>query len=252
MKWVVRAGLVFCILIVGTIVKVEREEGPLARDWQTANRDSVGIAPVPSEHPDPVIQIYGARAWGWRGYLGIHTWISTKRRGADRYQVYELVGWRAYRGVLMVSVSNRPPDGRWFGKAPALFLDLRGPQYEAVIGKIERAVERYPFADFYRVWPGPNSNTFTSFVARQVPELRVDLPPTAIGKDYLPTGVFAEAPSGSGYQFSLAGLIGVMLAREEGLEVNLLGLTFGVDPLDLAVKLPGIGRLGVRPRPGTS
>jgi hypothetical protein len=46
------------------------------------------------------------------------------------------------------------------------------------------------------------------------------------------------------YQLSLLGLLGLSLAREEGLELNLLGLTFGGDPLDFAVKLPGIGRLG--------
>jgi hypothetical protein len=30
----------------------------------------------------------------------------------------------------------------------------------------------------------------------------------------------------------------------EGLELNLLGLTFGVNPFDPALKLPLIGRLG--------
>ena len=35
----------------------------------------------------------------------------------------------------------------------------------------------------------------------------------------------------------------VMLATEEGLEVNVLGLSLGVDPLDFALKLPGVGRL---------
>ena len=43
---------------------------------------------------------------------------------------------------------------------------------------------------------------------------------------------------------SLFGLLGLSMAREEGLEINLLGLTFGLDPLDFALKLPGIGRLG--------
>ena len=36
----------------------------------------------------------------------------------------------------------------------------------------------------------------------------------------------------------------MLVALEEGMEVNLLGLTLGIDPLDLALKLPGIGRLG--------
>ena len=84
-------------------------------------------------------------------------------------------------------------------------------------------------------------------MARAVPELRVDLPPTAIGKDYLPGGALvAGTPSGTGYQVSLFGLVGVLVAVEEGLEINLLGLSFGIDPLDLALKLPMAGRISLR------
>ena len=32
---------------------------------------------------------------------------------------------------------------------------------------------------------------------------------------------------------------------EEGIEINLLGLTFGVDAKTPAIKLPGVGRIGV-------
>ena len=78
-----------------------------------------------------------------------------------------------------------------------------------------------------------------------MPELRVDLPPTAIGKDFLPNGaVAAAAPSGTGYQVSLFGLLGVLGALEEGVELNVLGLSFGVDFNTPAVKLPGLGRIG--------
>jgi hypothetical protein len=81
-------------------------------------------------------------------------------------------------------------------------------------------------------------------VARQVPALRLDLPPTAIGKDYLgPTTVVAPAPSGTGWQLSLMGLAGVTVARDEGLELNLLGLGFGIDVDDRGLRLPGLGRL---------
>src|SRR5439155_344125 len=112
------------------------------------------------------------------------------------------------------------------------------------------AVAAYPYPQSYRAWPGPNSNTFTAFIARAVPELRLDLPSNAIGKDYLPNGsVFAAAPSGTGYQLSLFGLAGVLAAREEGLELNLLGLTFGLDLASPGIKLPGIGRLGLPSAP---
>ncbi|WP_376967192.1 hypothetical protein ABNQ39_33245 [Azospirillum sp. A26] len=77
-----------------------------------------------------------------------------------------------------------------------------------------------------------------------MPDLRLDLPSTALGKDYLGRAMFARAPSGTGWQISLFGVAGLLLAVEEGVEVNVLGLTIGIDPLDLAVKLPGIGRVG--------
>jgi hypothetical protein len=44
-------------------------------------------------------------------------------------------------------------------------------------------------------------------------------------------------------------LLGIAAAREVGLEINIAGLTFGIDPLGFAVKLPGIGRVGAPREP---
>ena len=115
-----------------------------------------------------------------------------------------------------------------------------------MIKAIRAAVARYPYPHEYRAWPGPNSNTFTAYIARQVPDLGLDLPSNAVGKDFLPEGaLFASAPSGSGFQVSLFGLAGVLLAVDEGFELNLLGLNIGVDAAVPALKLPAIGRLGL-------
>jgi hypothetical protein len=43
-----------------------------------------------------------------------------------------------------------------------------------------------PYPNTYRPWPGPNSNTFLAHIARQVPELVIQLPSNAVGKDHLP------------------------------------------------------------------
>jgi hypothetical protein len=45
-------------------------------------------------------------------------------------------------------------------------------------------------------------------------------------------------------QVSLFGLAGVLVGLEEGLEVNLLGLSFGIDLNRPALRLPVAGRLG--------
>ena len=101
------------------------------------------------------------------------------------------------------------------------------------------------YRDGYRLWPGPNSNTLVAELVRAVDELQVDLPPTAIGKDFLPNWrIVAPAPSGTGWQVSLGGALGVLVALEEGIEINLLGAVFGVDLNPPAFKLPIVGRLG--------
>lgn len=97
-----------------------------------------------------------------------------------------------------------------------------------------------------RVGPGPNSNTFTVHVVRETSELQPDLPPTAMGKDFFLNNSFIDwAPSGTGFQASAFGLLGLMLGIEEGVEVNVLGLTFGVDLNPPALKLPLVGRVGI-------
>lgn len=212
-------------------------------DWRDANREPVGLAPDPVRTHEAVVQVYAARTWGWRGTFGVHTWIAVKRTAAPHYTVYEVIGWRLRWSGSALVVSERAPDGRWFGNAPEVVAERRGMGVDALIARIERAARAYPYARQYTVWPGPNSNTFTAFVARSVPELKVDLPPTAIGKDYLGDRFVAPTPGG-GYQLSVGGVFGVMASRVEGLEINLLGLTFGVDPFSPALKLPLVGRIG--------
>ena len=213
-------------------------------DWRTASREPVGLAPDPAAHPEAVIQVYAARTVGWRGVFGVHSWVAVKPARASEYTVYEVIGWKLRWDDTAVSIRSREPDGRWFGNEPELLADKRGAAAEALISRIDKAAKSYPYAQEYSAWPGPNSNTFTAWITRAVPELRVDLPPTAIGKDYLGSSVIASAPSGSGGQFSVAGVLGVTLSSVEGLELNLLGLTFGLDPWPPAIKLPLLGRLG--------
>jgi hypothetical protein len=57
---------------------------------------------------------------------------------------------------------------------------------------------------------------------------------------------FGPTPSGTGWQVSAWGVLGAALARAEGLELHFLGATIGIDPQDLAIKLPGLGVLGLR------
>ena len=116
-----------------------------------------------------------------------------------------------------------------------------------MVPKIRAAVEGYEWRSFgdYRAWPGPNSNTFVAAVLAAVPELRVALPPTAIGKDFPYDGdAFGLTPSGTGIRVTFGGYLGLAIGWVEGLEINVLGAVFGIDLRRPAVKLPGVGRVG--------
>lgn len=246
MKWLFRVLLLLWLLLAGPMVMLIFGPLDLEGDWSTTNRRSAQLAPLPARYPNAVIQVYAARTWSWRGAFSIHTWIATKRSQAAAYTVYQVIGWHQYQHQSNVIIEYDTPDRYWFGQQPYLLLDLRGQtQIEALITQIETAVAHYPYQNHYRIWPGPNSNTFTAFIARAVPELGLKLPPTAIGKDFLSPGQFLmTAPSGRGVQFSFYGLFGMMVGLEEGIELNILTLNLGIDPLGLAIKLPGIGRMG--------
>jgi hypothetical protein len=240
--------LVLLIALVTTPVlwKVSMGVANPFRHWSEARWDSAGLAPDPATTSEAVVQVYAARAWGWKGIFAVHTWLVMKREGASRYDRYEVVGWGVRHGRPAVRRDMRAIDGYWAGNLPHIVVDRRGPEAEALIERIEAAIETYPYPNQYRAWPGPNSNTFIAHIARSVPDLGLELPPTAIGKDYLANGsLLASTPSGTGYQLSLLGLLGLSVGRDEGLELNLLGLTLGVDPFDLAIKLPAVGRIGL-------
>lgn len=215
-----------------------------AQDWRNAPAQTAGLAPDAATTPEAVVQVYAARTVRWRRYFGVHTWIAVKPSYATEFKVHEVTRFQLRRTGTTLLARNRAADGYWYGNKPELLSDVRGPGVDELIKRTEAAIAEYPYAKKYRAWPGPNSNTFTAFVARQVPELRLDLPPTAIGKDYLGKSPVRQTPSGTGAQVSLMGAAGVLIGWEEGVEVNLLGLTFGVDPKSLSLKLPLIGRIG--------
>src|SRR5580704_10755442 len=242
--WLLSIPAFLALYVFTAVMFVHATRSDAAEDWRTASREPVGLAPDPATTREAVVQVYAARALSWRGYFAVHPWVAVKRTGAHAFTVYEVNGWRLGRAGTSVLASNRPPDGRWFGNRPELLADRRGAGVDELIDRIEAAVGSYPWKATYRVWPGPNSNTFAAHVLRAAPELRVDLPPTAIGKDYLGALPIAKLPSGTGAQLNLLGVAGIAVGLEEGVEVNLLGLTFGIDPRHLALKLPIIGSVG--------
>jgi hypothetical protein len=243
LKWLsLGFGLFYVLPVIAQGVLYLRS-GPQAH-WSRADRSSIGIAPVAAQTSEAMVQIYAARTWGWRSIFAIHTWVAIKPAHASDWERLEVIGFGVGRGRPAVRASSGPPDTRWFGHDPAVLAELRGANAEAAIPRLRAAAAAYPYPKSYKPWPGPNSNTFTAHLARSVPELRLDLPATAIGKNYPIGSFFSSTPSGTGWQFTAGGFAGIAVGLEEGIELDLFGLSAGLDFKSPALRLPGLGRLG--------
>ncbi len=216
-------------------------------DWRTADRSSINIAPLPAETKEAIVHVYVARTFNWHKYLAVHSWVAFKEKHAKAYEVCHVIGWQVRNGGEAVSCQKDIPDRKWYGSDPELITDIRGEKAEAAIPQIKTAIQSYQYPNFYRMYPGPNSNSFVSHIIRNVDQLQQELPPNAVGKDWIGEGDwYAMSESGTGVQISFFGLLGITLGLAEGVELNLLGLSFGVDILRPAIKLPAVGRLGFK------
>lgn len=211
-------------------------------DWRAADRSSAGLLRPAAEQRDAVVRVFSARTVSWRGIVASHSWIVVKDADAPAYQRYDYTAWGQ-----PIWVDRFVADGRWFGSAPELVFAADGAEATAMIPRIRSAIAGYRYAKLgdYRLWPGPNSNTFVAVVMAAVPEMRASLPATAIGKDFPYDGRWIGlTPSGTGVRLNLGGYLGVTLGWVEGLEVNLLGAVAGLDVRHPSLKLPGLGRVG--------
>ncbi len=154
--------------------------------WQTASREPAGIAPAPNEEQRAVIEVYAADAYGWKGIFAVHTWIALKEPYAEKYTLFEVVGWRVEDGrPALRQTQTKTPDKYWYGAKPEKLLSIKGDNAAQLIPKINAAIKRYPWTNEYQVFPGPNSNTFPAWIAREVPELGLELPFSAFGSGFV-------------------------------------------------------------------
>jgi hypothetical protein len=233
--------IVFVLPVAAKALLWSLEERP--RNWWEARWTSAGILPAPADDPEPRVYVFAARTGGWRSIFAVHTWIVVKPAGAGTYTRYDVTGF----GSRPIRVNGYVPDSYWIGNRPEMIAAIGGARAAAAIPKIERAVASYTFAGegAYRMWPGPNSNTFVATMLRAVPEFEVAMPPEAIGKDFRADGaLFGLTESGTGVEMNVFGLLGLKIGRIEGIEVNVLTLVAGLDARGPALKIPAFGRIG--------
>ncbi len=174
------------------------------------------------------------------GCCRAHCRIVLKESGAATYDRYEVIGWRK-----PMRHNAHLPGAYWYSNDPRIVFACTVQQAAAIVPRARAAIAAYPHHErgSYRLWPGPNSNTFVAWLMREVPEINIALPP-AIGKDFVANGDWlAPTPINTGWQISIDGYAGAALAWREGVEVHLLDQTLGISPFAATVNLPGIENL---------
>jgi hypothetical protein len=212
-------------------------------DWHSADRSSARLLPSPQQLPSAVVRVFSARTVSWRGIIATHSWIVIKDQDAANYERFDYTAWG-----LPIWKDRFVPDGRWFGSVPEVIFAADGAAAARMIPAIRAFIRNYRYSGRgdYRLWPGPNSNTFVAAIIQAVPGMRACLPPTAIGKDYPYDGRWLGlTPSKTGIRINLGGYAGLTLGWYEGIEMNLLGLVAGLDIRRPALKLSGLGRIGI-------
>ena len=235
--------VIFTLFLVPIIARAALYAvGSEPRSWRDADWSSTGLLPKASADPKARVIIFTGTAGTWKGIFAVHSWIVVKHANASAWTRYDVVGWGE-----PVRTNNWPADGRWFGNLPVAIADISGADAEKLIPQIETEIANYRFARAgdYRIWPGPNSNSFVAAILRSIPQLGISLPPNAVGRDFR-GGVYAGlTDSRTGIELNLNGLAAVKLGWVEGIELNLLGLVAGLDLQHPGLKLPGFGRVGL-------
>jgi hypothetical protein len=230
------------LLPLGIAALLHQRSG-IGADWWSADRSSIGNLPPAGLHRAAVVRVFAAPTVRWRGIFAVHSWIVLKPEGASAYTRYDYTAWDD-----PIRVNGFEADGRWFGRSPELIFAADGAAAAEMIPRMQAAIEAYGWRNRgdYRAWPGPNSNTFVAAVLDAVPEAQATLPPTAIGKDYPYDGRWIRpTASGTGLRLTLGGVAGLAVGWVEGIEVNILGGVAGLDIRRPALKLPGLGRIGM-------
>ncbi|MCA8923792.1 MAG: DUF3750 domain-containing protein [Planctomycetes bacterium] len=206
-------------------------------------------AQIPRDQ-DYLVLVKSARLPGKFGPLvaqAHHAWFELKDGSDARWESLEVL---ASSPVQLTNVLRSDPldfeldvlaTERW--EHPVHLLQvLSGADAKRAIGILRAEAADYEAPDLYVAWPGPNSNTFVERLLRRCPGLDAALHHNSIGKDWAWLRVGPSA-TGSGVELETP-LLGVQLGLEEGVELHVLQLTFGIDLWPPALELPFLPRLG--------
>jgi hypothetical protein len=103
--------------------------------FRDADWSSVGMLPAASADREARFLVFTGRTGRWKGIFAVHSWVVFKPENAASWSRYDVVGWGQ-----PVRSNGWAPDGRWFGDAPRVLVDVRGPEASALIPRVKAAI----------------------------------------------------------------------------------------------------------------
>lgn len=128
--------------------------------------------------------------------FALHTWVvlESPEHGTNRYEIHV---FKNKSNNTYFYKNNQPQqEGMSVFSIPGLYLSkkkfksvriyqISGDQYKNIILDLEKKIQEYSHKNIYKLYPGPNSNTFTRWVLSQNNETKnTPLPWNAFGKNF--------------------------------------------------------------------
>ena len=211
--------------------------------FRDADWSSVGMLPAASADREARLLVFTGRTGRWKGIFAVHSWVVFKPENAATWSRYDVVGWGK-----PVRSNGWAPDGRWFGDAPRVLVDVRGRRGRGAHPEGQGRDRGLQLSTISATTACGRARTATPSSPPCCARCRssaTTLPPNAVGKDFRAGPYAGLTDSRTGVEASLWGVLGVKLGWVEGIELNFLGLVAGLDLRHPGVKLPGFGRVGI-------
>jgi hypothetical protein len=119
----------------------------------------------------------------WLGWLAVHGWFEVEHQGQiDRWEVWHRqnrnqTSW----GYLHKNLFN---PQQWPHRGKIIYShSWHHQQARRIATQLANSSKDYPYRNFYRFWPGPNSNTFVQIILLKS-QIHYPLCRKALGKNY--------------------------------------------------------------------